>query len=436
MKYIITLSLVFSLTLFTTISKAQMRLMGKAHRTYVSSGNIIEDSVLYFHSGVKGANPGKYKIPEFELMEDSMHVFTKDGTGVKWTGRRVSTYNGSDFNESIYYTWNDSSKTWRNSLRTRILYKSGKPDTVHYETWSTFGSGSWRRSSCIVYTWNSNNIATRHRLTYSYGGGGNPAGWRNNRMHTYQYSGNNETSFVDQRWVTSGGGSWQDSVKRETTYAAGKVSQINWFKSSGGSWTDDVRYIYSYDGNSRITVIQKDIYTGVWENDNGRDTFFYTGSSATPDTMIRIAKLFPPNFTNQGKWGYKYLPDGSGRMTEEVSISWDGISEWKQTNNQDSINNWYYNWVVSVESIDVNNSKINIYPSPANNTIHVQLDGIMKDKHVQYVILDMQGRVVKNWSEYSKSETKMSVNELPSGNYILNVNDGTFKGVRKFTISR
>lgn len=428
MKYIITLSLVFSLTLFTTISKAQMRLMAQAHRTYVSTGNIIEDSARYFHSGPKGANPGKYKIPEFELMEDSMHVFTKSGTGVKWTGRRISNYTGTDFDYSTYYTWSDSANNWRNSQRARIIYAGGKPDTVYYDTWSSQGGGNWRASTRIRYTWNSNNIATQIRQTRGFGGP-NPQ-WTNRERLTYTWSGNNETELVIARWSS---GNWVDSFKRTTTYAGGKIADVSTFKWNGSTWGDDTKSTYAYDGSSRLITVKRDIYTGVWEP-NRIDTFMYLPSNTTAfhDTMMRISYLLG-SFNNEGKFAYQRLYDG--RVTELQTMSWDGTA-WKQTNNQDSIDNFYYNWNVNVEKIDVNNSKINIYPSPANNTIHVTLDGVMQDKHVQFAIMDMQGRVVKNWSEYSKAETTMSVNELPSGNYILNVNDGTFKGVRKFTISR
>ncbi|HEY9178006.1 MAG TPA: T9SS type A sorting domain-containing protein, partial [Flavipsychrobacter sp.] len=410
-----------------TVSHAQMRLMAKAHRMYSTTGNIIEDSVRYFHSGTKGSSAGKYKIPEFELMEDSMHVFTKSGTGVKWTGRRVSTYTGTDFDQSIYYTWSDSANNWRNSLRTRIKYKSAKPDTVFYDSWG-FGN-NWRSSSCMVYTWSSNNVATCTRLTYSFGGGGNPPGWRFNRRWSYAYSGNNETELIEAKYS---GGNWVDSFKRTTTYTTGRITDVSTYKYSGGNWLDDTKSTYAYDGNSRLLTIKRDIYVSVWEP-NRIDTFIYVPSNSNyADTMVRYS-FFLGNFLNDGKYAYKRLYDG--RPTELLSMSWDN-TQWKQTNNQDSIDNWYYNWGVNVEKVESLNNNINIYPSPANNTIHIKLDVATQDKHVQFAIMDMQGRVVKNWSEYSKDETTMTVNELPSGNYILQVEDGSFRGVRKFTISR
>lgn len=428
MKYIVTLTLVLSLTLLATISKAQMRLMGKAHRTYVSTGNIIEDSTRYFHSGAKGTSAGKYKIPEFEVMEDSSHVFTKSGTGVKWVGRKVTLYNGSDFNYSTYYTWSDSANNWRNNLRTRIIYASNKPDTVYYDTWSSFGSGSWRASTRIMYTWNSNNIATQTRQTRGFGGANPP--WTNRERYTYTWASGNETEMIIAKWKS---GAWEDSFKRTTTYTAGKATDVSTFKWNGSTWGDDTKSTYAYDGNSRLLTIKRDIYTGVWEP-NRIDTFMYLPANTTPyaDTIMRISYLLG-SFNNEGKFAYEHLSDG--RPTQLVTMSWDG-SAWKQTNNQDSIDNWYYDWNVNVENIDLNNSKISIYPSPANTTIHITLGSMVQDKHIQFAIMDMQGRVVKNWSEYSKAETTMSVNDLPSGNYILNVNDGTFKGVRKFTVSK
>lgn len=425
MKYIITLSFAVSLILLTTESKAQMRLLAKAHRMYDSTGNKLEDSTTYFHSGVKGASPGKYKIPEFELMEDSMHVFAKSGSSMKWIGRRISMYNGTDFNYSTYYTWSDSANSWRNNLRTRIIYASNKPDTVYYDTWSSFGSGSWRASTRIMYTWNGNNIATQTRQTRGFQGP-NPQ-WTNKERLTYTWSGSNETELVIAKWKSS---AWEDSFKRTTTWVSGKITDVSTFKWTG-TWTGDTKSTYAYDGNSRLVTIKRDIYTGVWEP-NRVDTFIYAPTNGNyPDTMVRFS-YFLGNFTNEGKFAYKYLYDG--RPTELLTISWNGVDTWKQTNNRDSIDNWYYGWPASVENLEVANDRINVYPSPASQTIHITLDGVMPGKQVHLAIMDMQGRLVKNWADNTKGKMSMSISELPAGNYILHATDGTFTASRQFIV--
>ncbi len=415
--------------LFANVANAQ-KLIAKAHIAYNSNGNVIQDSIVYYHSGTKGNNPGKYKIPEFELMEDSSYLYEDNGGTPALKSKTLSYYTGTDFDSSVTYEYNNGQ--WENDSKVWIKYKSNKPDTVFYQSWSSQWK-TWRTTSRIIYTWAGNNILTRLRQTYSFQGGGQ---WRNNRMHTYTWSGSNETSFIDQKWSTSGGGQWVDSIKRETTYSAGKISQVNIFSSSGGNWVNKDRYLHYYDGQGRRNLIQQDIYTSTWENDNGRDSFIYNGTGTYPDTMIRIGKIFPPNFTNIGKWGYKYLTATSGKMTEETSFSWDGTSSWRQANNQDTINHWYWGWNVNVEDVDKAKDMVNVYPSPASDVINISLDGIKEGVRTHFAIVSMDGRLIKNWAENAKATTQMSINEVPAGTYILEVNDGKQKLVRQFVVSK
>ncbi|MCB9047437.1 MAG: T9SS type A sorting domain-containing protein [Chitinophagales bacterium] len=443
MNYKVTLTMLLCLTVAANAAFGQsQKLIAKTHATYRTNGSYTEDSTQYFHSGNKTVSIGKYKIPEFEDMADSIYVFKYNTTSktLEIDSKTLCYYTGTDFDSSITYVPNGS-LGWKYSLRTKIKYSGGKPDTVTYETYSSGGGGGggagWRNSSRIIYTWSSNNVATRLRQTYSFGGGGGGgAGWKNNRMWTYTYSGNNETSYIDQKWSSSGGGSWTDSFKRETTYAAGKISEVNTFKSSGSAWTPDTKNVYSRDGNSRLIQIKQDIYTGsAWEA-NRVDTNIYLANNTTafPDTAVAFAFLFG-NINNIGKWYYSYLSKTDGRYTNETSLSWDGTTAWRQTDGQDSINYWYYGWNLSVDEVSSKTDMVEIYPSPASNTINIKLDGI-KDEQVHFVILDMQGKLMKNWIGKTQPVTTMSIDELPAGNYVLHIQGDTQVANKRFVVTK
>lgn len=439
MIYKITLTMLLcTAVVFNTTFAQQLKLIGKTHATYRGSGSYTEDSVHYYHSGTKTNSINKYKIPEFQFMEDSSHTYKYNTTSktLEWEFRTVSTYTGTDFKESIRYE-KASNGGWDNDLRTTIKYKGGKPDTVTYETWSSFGSGSWFSSSRIIYTWSGNNVLTRHRQRYqkSGGGGGGSWSWRDDRMWTYTYSGNNEMSFIDQKYS---GGNWVDTTKRETMYAAGKVSQVDNYKSDGsGGWTPLDRSIYTRDGQSRLILIHQDIYNGTAWEANQRDTMEYlaNNTSSNVDTMTSYAFLFG-SINNKGKWFYDYISKTDGRLTSETSLSWDGIGAWKQTDNQDSINKWYYGWNLSVNDVEANNNSVNVYPSPATNTINISLSDFNKEEQIHFAIVDIQGRLMKNWLGSAKAVTTMSIDELPAGNYILKAEAASQKGARMFTVSK
>lgn len=425
MTYKITLTMFLCACLFSIKTDAQMKLIAKTFATFRTSGSYSEDSTRYFHSGTKGNNPGKYKIPEFEYMEDSSHYYEYDAGTKKlvWQSRKVSKYTGNDFDESITYTLNNGS--WRNSARTRIIYASGKPDTVYYDSWLTQGNGSWRASSRIIYTWNGNNIATRLRQTRGR------QNWSNSRLYTYQYTGGNETEFIDQKWSN---GAWVDTVKRTTTIAAGKITKVETFKSVSSVWQPEAQYFYEYDGNSRLIKIRQDIYfNGNWD-ENGLDTFMFNAGNTTAfhDTMMTLGFSFG-NIFNKAKNGYERLPDG--RMTSMNSLSWNNTA-WVPTDNQDSIKKWYYGYNVGVNEVNQNNTTVGVYPSPASNSINITLDGLDKSRRVEFVIVDVQGRLMKNWTDEIKPVNTMTIDELPAGNYILLVNDGVQKASKKFVVSK
>ena len=60
--------------------------------------------------------------------------------------------------------------------------------------------------------------------------------------------------------------------------------------------------------------------------------------------------------------------------------------------------------------------KIIIYPNPTNNFITIQNDQ-RKTKNIEYKIVDLTGRVVKN--NNSKFNEQINIENLTSGNYII-----------------
>lgn len=424
-----TLTMLLCVVFLTTQTKAQQKLVAFTHAIYHTSGTITEDSIRYYHSGTKANSPGKYKIPEYTHMADSFYVYKYDNTSKTMVpaARTIFTYSGNDFKESV--TDSFQSGTWRKKIRARAIGTT-KPDTVYYDSWSS-QSSSWRTSSRIIYTWNGNNVATRERHTYEWSMSQSKFIWNNRSFWTYTYSGNEETEFIEQNWVS---GSYQNVSKRTTTLAAGKPSQMNRYTWTSGAWKDQTRNVYTRDGSSRLLLDNQDIYNGTAWEQNQKDTSLYITGNTTQyrDTLMSLAFTFG-NYINKGKWGFQYLPDG--RMTQQYSLSWDGVSVWKQTDNVDSIEKWYYDWNVSVENVATNNTKLNVYPSPASNTINISLEG-MANKQIEFAILDMQGRLVKNWTETAKAVTTMSIDELSAGNYLLHVTDGVEKSTKQFVVSK
>ena len=74
-------------------------------------------------------------------------------------------------------------------------------------------------------------------------------------------------------------------------------------------------------------------------------------------------------------------------------------------------------------------------PGPAVVYVNIELD-LEAVPDVSFVIVDMQGRVVKRWNEAVQPQYKKQVylNNLPAGKYILQVQAGSDRFTRNFNV--
>lgn len=386
-----------------------------------------KDSIIYFYSGDKAKPVPKYaKVPEYLRMDDSSHRYI-DGALAK---RTICTYTGSnEFSQSITYTY--TSGTWRNEMRVRMVYKTGKPDTVFYDTWSTQGSGSWRLSSCIVYSsWNGNDVLNVTRYTRSFG---RNAKWNNDWKTVYSYAGGNIKDSAHESWSNN---AWVKERMKKYTWTSGKLTQVDedGKDASSNTWKPFYKAVYTYDANGRVIDIKNDA------NDNAggwkpylRDTMMYISGNTTsaPDTIIRL-DASTGNYVNQFKIAYQYK--SNSLITRAIQYSWNGTTAWVRAG-QDTTNTWNWGAGVSVNDIAKKSNILNVYPSPASNELHITLDGIAAKK-VEFVITDMQGRAAKAWNQVVNGNITVDITALPAGNYVLMMNDGTQKDAKKFAVSK
>lgn len=391
----------------------------------LSTSNVQQDSLRYYHSGGKATGTPKYaRLPEFMHMADSMQRYSS-GAHAATT---VCTYNASN-EPTQHITQTLTSGTWKNSARTRVVYKNNKPDSVYYDTWSSQGSGAWRLSRCIVYTWSANDIGTATQ--YKRSTGRNPK-WENEWKTSYSYLGGKISDSTHETWKT---GSWNKERKKKYTWTAGQLSVVEEDGNNGSNaWKPFYKAVYKYDGSGRVIDIKNDMSdnAGGWKAFL-KDTIMYNSGNSTvaPDTIIRV-DASTGSYVNAFKAGFEH--DAAGRITKSYSYSWNGTTSWVQ-NPTDSINKWYWIAGSDVETVVKKNSILNVYPSPANSELHITLDGIL-NKQVTFAVTDMQGRVAKSWTSYVNGVVTVSVADLPAGNYVLQLNDGTQVSARKFVVSR
>lgn len=84
--------------------------------------------------------------------------------------------------------------------------------------------------------------------------------------------------------------------------------------------------------------------------------------------------------------------------------------------------------VPKINSVDVS---LDVYPNPASETISLQLDRKAKGT-CDVQIMDLHGRLVKEFSMHATENKQMNIAELKTGTYILSVTGSNFKASTKF----
>lgn len=413
-------------------ANAQMKLTAKTHATYRTAGSYTEDSTVYFHSGTKGTGTPKFDIPEFQMMEDSSYTYSYNSStsALELANKVVTTYNASG-NTETKITSNYNNGSWANSRRTRVTYASNKPDTVFYDNWgSGRGGSSWRVSSAMVYTWNGNNVATAISLTRNFGGS---AYWKDISRKSYSWNAANK--MTDSTYATYASNTWTNVEKRVITYdASNKRNTMTRDSWNGTGWDNGFKTTYQYDANARLILRNEERNNSGWKP-NSRDTLMYNSGNATtaPDTVIRLLAT-TGTLANIQKIGYEYLTNGL--INKRTTIEWNGTTAFVQNNGYDSIDVWYWGFNVGVDDMESKASVMDVYPNPATDVLHINIDGI-ENKKVTFTIVNVEGRIVNSWQEaVTQSGVSVSITDMPAGMYILQMNDGDKTSVRKFVIQR
>jgi len=95
----------------------------------------------------------------------------------------------------------------------------------------------------------------------------------------------------------------------------------------------------------------------------------------------------------------------------------------------------YNNLITSLNSISQDDSEFSIYPNPAINNLNIKFNNSI-DELKSVSIIDFSGREVGHGFEKNGNELVVSVNELSSGIYFINVSTSSKTMSRKVSISK
>ena len=99
----------------------------------------------------------------------------------------------------------------------------------------------------------------------------------------------------------------------------------------------------------------------------------------------------------------------------------------------DNVNALYNGILDGVANVDYNNS-VSVYPTPANNIIHIKPITADFNSSFNIEMLSIDGKVVKNKFIQNISEAQLNVSDLEDGIYLLKINSNSKTAVKKIII--
>lgn len=165
-----------------------------------------------------------------------------------------------------------------------------------------------------------------------------------------------------------------------------------------------------------------------YDNDNNRTYNYFSGTSSATPTVASAAVLIQ-SFYRQTT-GQNLTPAAMRSLLVSTGIPQGGTDVNKKIGPLPNVRNA----ILQLEGKSTASAKalpvleVKIYPNPSSSYIAIQNT---EDKKMDIEIINMQGRsVMKNTVS---SNEKINIAALPTGQYIININEGTRRVVEKFT---
>ncbi len=409
----------------------------KAESTYDYNQNDTtrSDTTHYQYSGSRGSvfnfnymvyrsiyqpvvNPSVYPYDNenLEVKADTVLLLTKAGANLKPADLLVSDYTA--FNkiakQDHYYS---ITSPLDNAVRYVVDYNTqGKASLLHVLTFNTV-SAQFDTSFRRITTYNTQGqIATDSVYTYDFG------------------------DYNPQQGIV-----W-------TYFPNGKIDTIKiaFYTAASDSWSDNIRYTHEYYPNGSLQKVIASQNFGAGLMPVIKDTFSYANSAGSFWTTLEESTFGGPNTWVPSQQLTKHLnaagypdtmyiqaPDASNIYQTEIKISFEYNSvnlpvtaqEWDLL--ADSLQpvalfHYYYEdyQTASIKNTLSNrNSDLMMFPNPVENTFTIRSKEMM-GKKLSLTLSNISGqRVHSQTMTWQREEEIISVQNLPTGIYLLTVQD-------------
>jgi len=294
--------------------------------------------------------------------------------------------------------------------------------------------GDHVRQNMVISFWDGATFIADQRYTFTYDDDGNV------------------TEQLIEYFI---GGVYENIQRNIYTYTLdGKLDYYtiqNWDGVS--DWDDYGRYVYTYDGEGRTSIMLYQLYIGgVWE-DEGRSVYLYNAEDKVTSDTYQLADGVG-GFEDYSRTIFEY--DGSNFLTVstlqyfELGV-WDNYSKTESENNAEGLPDIsytsYWDGTVWEPSLKVNNTyeeydftsvqdnelsdAIILYPNPADEQIKLQFP-VAGDYDI--TIIDMNGHLISSEQVINTDNHIINLEplNLPQGIYHVKMKSGEHGALKSF----
>jgi hypothetical protein len=280
-----------------------------------------------------------------------------------------------------------------------------------------------------LFTYNANNQLTT-RISQEWDG----AVTQYFSVYRDEYVYNTAHQLVEELNQMGAVGNWGTVARRTYTWVGGYNAEMQEVEYLGGGRENRrlTQYIYDALGN-RIQEEQKTWRDTVWENSQ---RFLYTHD--TKGNVLTTANAHWRNgaYDPQMLLIDSYIEIGNrSHLLSRAVKTWNSVTG-SYSSNRDSIYNYYYDNSLAVAAMPAPAAAIRVYPLPANAYVTLSID-LPTQPAFTARLLDVTGRLVKYYAgSTSLHQHRLDVQDIPAGNYLLQVHAGGAVAVEKLVIAR
>lgn len=340
---------------------------------------------------------------------------------------------------SINQSFNGS--TWDNNQGYNYEYDTN--NNLIKSTSYVWSNGAWEELYIEFYTYNSNNRITQF-LSQEYDINTNT--YNNDFRETYTYiSNNNATEILGESW---NGSQWINDYKLDINYTGLAISNIFEQIWNGNTWINSFRAFVTNDSNNRIIEIineswennnwqitDRDVVTRnasglvltnsieLWDGgtyvENERTDYVIDGNgNRLSETNTYQGQTFIENFTYDSS---ELMSDFAHPFADKTGFDYatrsypfiNKILTSETNNTYRTVYNYDNLITLNLNSFTFKNS-FTIFPNPVKTDLNIETTGVIG--HIEiYNSLGLKLTTTKS--------TKINVEQLPKGAYILKVTD-------------